>query len=350
MILKSLQRVGHELASSQRQLQLLSDPLTNGGVDFQRQLAAHGLSELRRAGLETLQINVGRVCNQTCSHCHVDAGPDRRENMSQATAQLVIDFLDRGSFTTLDITGGAPEMNPRFRWLVQEARQRQIRVIDRCNLTILLAAGFTDLPQFLAQHQVQIVASLPCYLEENCDLQRGRGVFARSITGLQQLNQVGYGQPDSPLQLDLVYNPVGAKLPPPQAELQSVYREQLWDRYQVRFNRLLTITNMPISRFLVELVNSQQLTNYLQDLSQHFNPATLDQLMCRWLVSVDWQGYLYDCDFNQMLNLGLHDADGSRLHLSQVDPRDLKRRRIATANHCLGCTAGCGSSCGGALT
>jgi radical SAM/Cys-rich protein len=349
MILKTLHRQSHPLASPIQQLEMLHDPNVLGSGRFTEVVKEHVQLPLLRRELTTLQINVGRVCNQTCGHCHVDAGPDRREAMNAETAQQIIDFLKRSRVQTLDITGGAPEMNPHFRMLVEAARALNKEVIDRCNLTILLANGFTDLPQFLADHQVQIIASLPCYLESNCDAQRGDGVFQKSIQAIKILNDMGYAQEKSLLQLNLVYNPVGTGLPPDQAKLENDYREQLLSRYGISFNRLFTITNMPVSRYLEDLIRRQKYAEYMHKLLTHFNASTLDSLMCRSLVSVDWNGYLYDCDFNQMLDLPIP-SFSPRLHISNVLEQDLVGLPIATDNHCFGCTAGCGSSCTGSLT
>jgi len=268
--------------------------------------------------------------------------------MSLQTAEQVIEFLSKTQVEMLDITGGAPEMNPNFRHLVVEARRLGKKVIDRCNLTILLANGFTDLPEFLANHQVNMVASLPCYLEENCDAQRGHGVFVKSIAAIRRLNELGYGVAQSGLELNLVYNPVGTGLPPEQAKLERTYREQLRERYGIQFNHLFTITNMPVSRFLDELLRRQEYEGYMQKLITSFNPLTIDGLMCRSLISVDWQGYLFDCDFNQMLDLPLLEKH-RRLHISELHDHLLLDRAIQTANHCFGCTAGSGSSCTGSL-
>ena len=347
MILKTLQRAGHALSSPAEQLAVLGDRARVKSLGFPQRLAEQGLS-LQRNRLKTLQINVGKVCNQTCAHCHVDAGPERRESMSTQTAEQVIRFLAGSPVETLDITGGAPEMNPNFRYLVERATGLGKNVIDRCNLTILLAKGFSYLPEFLASHRVNVVASLPCYLEENCDAQRGDGVFVKSIQAIRALNQLGYAQPDSGLKLDLVYNPVGLGLPPQQAPLEQQYRQQLSERYAISFNSLFTITNMPVSRFLHDLLRQEKYEVYMQKLIDAFNPQTVDDLMCRSLVSVDWQGYLYDCDFNQMLDLPLCSTQ-RRLHVSEVHESDLIDRLIQTANHCYGCTAGCGSSCTGSL-
>jgi len=348
MILKTLKRAGHELASTSRQRQILGDEKLVEAGRFEATLASVGVDGLSRTRLSTLQINLGKLCNQTCSHCHVDAGPDRRESMSHDTAEQIIGFLKRSHVETLDITGGAPEMNPNFRWLVEQAHELGLKIIDRCNLTILLAPNFTDLPEFLAKHQVTVIASLPCYLEENCDLQRGEGVFSKSIEAIHQLNQLGYGSPSSALDLHLVYNPVGTSLPPDQSKLEADYRGQLMSRYGLQFNRLYTITNMPISRYLADLLSRNEYMKYMQKLMDSFNAETIGELMCRSLVSVDWNGYLYDCDFNQMLDLPLGSTNA--VHISEVSESDLVGRMIQTANHCFGCTAGCGSSCTGSIS
>lgn len=318
---------------------------------FNETLTEHQLPPLRSSSLRVLQINVGRLCNQTCRHCHVDAGPSRREIMPHEVAAAVIDVLRRTDIPTLDITGGAPELNPSFRWMVREARQLGRHIIDRCNLTILVAAGFEDLPAFLAEQQVEVVASLPCYLEANVDAQRGQFVFRRSIEALKRLNELGYGQPDSRLKLTLVFNPLGAQLPPNQMKLEKAYRLELRARYGIEFTRLFTITNMPINRFLTDLLESNQFESYMQTLVETFNPATVDGLMCRTTLSVDWQGNLFDCDFNQMLGLPL--ASELALRITDLNDAVLDRianRPIVTGHHCLGCTAGAGSSCQGSLS
>ena len=344
---KTLQRAGNPLSLPQVQLATLGDATIVPTGAFTEQLLNHGVERPKSRGIEILQVNVGRVCNQTCSHCHVDAGPERRESMSRDVAEHVVRILDHGSIHTLDITGGAPEMNPNFRWLVEQARRKNKRVIDRCNLTILRAPGFLDLPEFLALQQVEIVASLPCYLEVNCDAQRGEGVFQKSLEALQSLNKLGYGREGSGLELSLVYNPVGWQLPPPQAQLEFDYREHLESNYGIQFTRLYTITNMPISRFLDDLLRADQYGQYMQKLIDAFNPGAVEGLMCRNMLSVDWQGNVYDCDFNQMLHLGVL-SGGS--HIADLDWQALEGREINLANHCFGCTAGAGSSCQGALT
>jgi radical SAM/Cys-rich protein len=313
---------------------------------FRQALADSGRWPLRATGIQVLQVNVGKLCNQTCRHCHVDAGPDRREVMSRTTMQLCLDVLAKTDIPTLDITGGAPEMNPHFRWLVERARALGRHVIDRCNLTILLAAHFDDLPTFLARQRVEIIASLPCYQPANTDRQRGDGVFDKSITALRRLNELGYGQPGSGLVLALVYNPIGPSLPPPQDALEDAYRREL-QRYGVIFNRLFTITNMPISRFLDDLVQSGRYAEYMEKLVAAYNPEAADGVMCRTTLSVGWDGRLYDCDFNQMLDLEL--APALPRHIRDLDLEMLSSRQIVTGQHCYGCTAGCGSGCQGAI-
>ena len=309
---------------------------------------------LRRGRPGTLQVNLGYRCNQSCSHCHVNAGPSRTEMMDAATIALVPAVLQARNLNTLDLTGGAPELHPGFRALVSEARQLGATVIDRCNLTILSEPGQEDLARFLANQGVTVVASLPCYSAANVDQQRGDGVFARSIEGLRQLNALGYGIEGSGLDLDLVYNPQGPTLPPPQAALEADYRRELDTHFGLRFNRLYTITNMPIQRFAAVLRQQGRLENYMDLLRSSHNPSNLEQVMCRSTISVDWQGYLYDCDFNQMLGLpmtGLAAGEASpRRHLRELLEHDPADEPIAVADHCFGCTAGAGSSCGGALS
>jgi radical SAM/Cys-rich protein len=297
----------------------------------------------------TLQVNLGYRCNQQCLHCHVNASPKRRESMDRATVDEVLAFLARSGVETLDLTGGAPELNPHFRDLVREARQVGVHVMDRCNLTILSEPGQEDLAEFLAGHRVEVVASLPCYLEENVDGQRGAGVFQGSIQGLRRLNALGYGDPESGLLLNLVYNPVGPYLPPAQCALEADYRRELEARYGVRFSRLLTLANMPIQRFGSTLVSRGEFEGYMALLRGAHQDANLERVMCRSLVSVDWQGYVYDCDFNQMLGIPLRLDARPRVHLRDLLGRDLEGLPIAVADHCYGCTAGQGSSCGGAL-
>ncbi len=303
---------------------------------------------LRRASLDTLQVNLGYLCNQSCVHCHVNAGPTRTELMSRETVEQVVALLEKSATGTIDLTGGAPELNPHFRYLVREARAREVTVIDRCNLTVLFEPGQEGLATFLAEQGVEITASLPCYLRDNVEAQRGRGVYDDSIRALRLLNELGYGS-DPRLQLNLVYNPVGPALPPPQAALQADYQRELAGRFGIRFNQLFTITNMPISRFGAVLLAQGQYSTYMQLLRDSFSPANLATVMCRNLVSIDWRGFVYDCDFNQMLDLPLVASD-RRVHVSDlVAGAGLEGRPIATGEHCYGCTAGQGSSCGGAL-
>ena len=304
---------------------------------------------LRRGRLETLQVNLGYRCNQSCLHCHVAASPTRTEQMSEATVEAVLAALEKQNIATLDLTGGAPELNPHFRHIVHKARTLGVHVIDRCNLTILEQPDQADLPAFLAGRQVEIVASLPCYLEENVDRQRGKGVFETSIRALRKLNALGYGHPDSGLILNLVYNPQGPALPPPQETLEADYNRHLDERYGISFNRLYTLTNMPIQRFGSMLVSKGQFQQYMALLRDAHQDANLDGVMCRTLVSIDWQGYLHDCDFNQMLGIPLSVPGKAKVHVSQLAGLDLDGNPIAVADHCYGCTAGQGSSCGGAL-
>jgi radical SAM/Cys-rich protein len=306
---------------------------------------------LHRLAIDTVQINVGKLCNQACVHCHVEAGPKRTEILDRHTAELTLDFIRAAAPQTVDITGGAPELNPSFRWLVEQNRGEGRHVIDRCNLTILFESGQEDLPQFLADQRVEIVASLPCYSEGNVTKQRGQGVYDKSIEALRRLNRIGYGTDDSGLVLNLVYNPVGAYLPPPQATLEIDYKRELGDNFGITFNHLYTITNMPIARFAHALRRDNKAEVYMELLASAFNPATLDGLMCRRQVSISWDGYLYDCDFNQMLDMKV--GGGKPFRLGEKPSAELVRlleqRAILVDSHCYGCTAGAGSSCGGTL-
>ena len=302
---------------------------------------------LDRSQIEILQVNLGKLCNLTCVHCHVEAGPTKTaENMGAEHMGKIFQLLESGSVKTLDLTGGAPEMNPHFRELVKKARSLGITVIDRCNLAILFEPGFEDLAEFLSENQVQVVASLPCYSKDNVDKQRGDGTFQVSIQGLQRLNELGYGRNDL-LELDLVYNPVGPHLPPPQEKLEADYKERLKEDFGIEFNRLFTITNMPITRYKKYLQAFGQLEDYQQLLRENFNASTVSGLMCRNTLSVSWDGKLYDCDFNQMLGLELTAPE--KLTLDNVNLADLQRLPIKTAEHCFACTAGSGSSCQGAV-
>jgi radical SAM/Cys-rich protein len=310
---------------------------------FEQRIASHNLV-FQRGAFETLQINVGRKCNQTCTHCHVDAGPTRTEMMDEATARKVGEWILEHRPKTVDITGGAPEISEFFRYFVETARSVDSHVIDRNNLTIIETKTHAYLPEYLARHQVEVVASLPCYLEDNVDSQRGNGVFQKSISALKKLNAVGYG---STLPLTLVYNPIGAKLPPDQAGLEADYKVELKTRYGIEFTRLFAITNLPIARFAVDLRQSGQWDSYMELLSNSFNPATVDGLMCRSTINIGYEGEVFDCDFNQMLHM--QQRNDKPLYLWDVTPESMASQSILTANHCFGCTAGAGSSCTGSL-
>ena len=346
MAIVSLLRAGDPLAQASKQLRVLR--AVGRQKPFEASLAESSLNPLPATGIEVLQINLGRLCNMGCRHCHVDAGPDRREVMARPTMEACLNVLRQATIPTVDLTGGAPEMNPHFRRLVEEARRLGCQVIDRCNLTILLAPGYQDVPEFLAQHGVEIVASLPCYLAENVDSQRGNGAMAKSIEALRRLNALGYGQPQSGLLLTLVYNPLGPYLPPAQGQLEADYQRELKARYGVVFNRLHTITNLPIGRFLASLVHDGQYERYIETLIAAYNPQAAAGVMCRTTLSVDWTGRLHDCDFNQMLELGLESGMPQTIH--EFDMELLGHRPIKTGQHCYGCTAGAGSGCRGAIT
>lgn len=303
-----------------------------------------------RAPVDTLQVNLGYLCNLSCTHCHVNAGPQRTEMMDLDTIEIVLHFLRKRQVEYLDLTGGSPEMNPNFKYLVRQASALGIQVMDRCNPTILGEPGYEDIARFLADHRVIVIASMPCYSEQNVDKQRGKGVFRQSIAGLRQLNARGYGQPDSGLTLNLVYNPDDPSLPPSQSQLQQDYKIELFSRYDIVFNELFALANMPISRFGARLLAKQQFTEYMTLLRDSFVENNLSTVMCRSLVSVDYQGYVYDCDFNQMLALPLIAAGKSRPHLRDIIDMDLEGCEITVGEHCYGCTAGQGSSCGGALS
>jgi radical SAM/Cys-rich protein len=304
---------------------------------------------LSRNALETLQVNLGYKCNQTCVHCHVNAGPNRAEMMDEATVELVLAVLQARQTKTLDLTGGAPELNEHFRTLVRRSRSLGVRVIDRCNLTILSEPGQEGLAQFLAEQGVEVTASLPCYSPSNVDRQRGDGVFERSIAGLQTLNALGYGQEGSGLTLNLVYNPQGPVLPPAQGPLEADYKRELFQHFGICFNQLFAITNMPVQRFGSTLLSKGGFESYMRLLKDAYRPENLQTVMCRSLLSVDWQGYLYDCDFNQMLGMPAALGSASRPHLRELLVTDAFATAIRVADHCYGCTAGQGSSCGGAL-
>ena len=334
------------LASPSEQLKVLAQ--SHLRLSFEAQLNQAGLYPLRAVGITVFQINVGKLCNQTCRHCHVDAGPDRPETMSLETAEQCVRALAKTDIPTVDITGGAPELNPHFRWLVEQVRGLGRHVIDRCNLSVLLLPSQADLAEFLASHRVEIIASLPSYRAGQTDAQRGDGVFEKSMEALRLLNRFGYGRPDSGLTLNLVYNPVGAFLPPKQDAIEAQFKKELRTRHGIEFNRLYTITNMPISRFLEFLVESGNYEQYMTRLANAFNPAAAAGVMCRYTLSVGWDGRLYDCDFNQMLDLPID--RGAPSHVRDFDPAQLHDRQIVVRNHCYGCTAGSGSSCGGSVT
>ena len=305
---------------------------------------------IQRATLETLQVNLGYLCNQSCLHCHVNAGPKRTELMDQDTVDALLAFIDSTSTVkTLDLTGGAPELNPLFKSIVRAARMRDIQVIDRCNLTVLFEPGQENTAAFLAENKVKIVASLPCYIKDNVDNQRGDGTFETSLKALQLLNSLGYARPDSGLELDLVFNPQGPSLPPPQQALEQDYKQHLAEHYGIQFNQLLTLTNMPIKRFGSTLISRGEFTEYMNLLKSAHKDENTASVMCRSLISVDWKGYVYDCDFNQMLDMSLQLDARPKLHISDLTGLDLHGKNIQVAAHCYGCTAGQGSGCGGAL-
>lgn len=334
------------LAASAEQLKVLAEIGTCRA--FEEQLRHSGLSPLQATGITVFQVNVGKLCNQTCRHCHVDAGPDRTERMTRETAEQCIAALARTDIPTVDITGGAPELNPNFRWLVEQARAMNRHVMDRCNLSVLLLPSQADLATFLAAHRVEIVASLPYYRAAQTDAQRGEGIFDKSMEALRLLNQFGYGREGSGLLLNLVHNPVGAFLPPKQESIEAQFRKELRTKHGVEFNHLYTITNMPVSRFLEFLLDSGNYQGYMERLTNAYNPAAVPGVMCRYTLSVGWDGILYDCDFNQMLELPVQ--SDAPAHIRNFDPTRLHHRKIVTGNHCYGCTAGAGSSCGGVVT
>ena len=351
---KSLLLRGSPLADTFFQLKVLNGrELTEAQfspfAETIRQAGFPGRLSVRR--IEILQINVGKLCNQTCAHCHVDAGPDKKlENMSRETFERCLDVLRRYDIPTVDITGGAPEMNPHFRWFVEECAALGRKIVNRCNLTIIMAnPKYRDLPEFFARHKVEVVSSLPHFSARRTDAQRGDGVFEDSISALKLLNEVGYGQEGSDLRLNLVYNPTGAFLPGNQAALEQEFKRQLKRRYDVTFNQLYAITNMPVSRFLDYLIESENYETYMQTLIDAFNPAAVSGVMCRNTLSVSWDGYLYDCDFNQMLDLKVA-TPGRRPHIDDFDWETLHARDIVLNQHCYGCTAGAGSSCGGQVS
>lgn len=344
-MIKTLRASNNPINEPEKQLQLITDA---GIIPFAERLNDLGKFPLKSKKISTLQINLGKMCNQVCEHCHVDAGPDRTEIMTKETMLHCLEVLKDESITQVDLTGGAPEMNPHFRWFVEELTALGKNIIVRCNLTIIVAnKKYHDLPEFFKKHKIEVVSSLPCYTEGNTDKQRGDGVFAKSIKALQMLNQEGYGMPETGLTLNLVYNPGGASLPPNQMELEKDYKVRLKEDFDIEFNQLLTITNMPISRFLDFLIKSERYEEYMGKLSDTFNPDAVESVMCRDIISVGWDGYLYDCDFNQMLDLKV--AASGTTHISEFKKNRLEERSIIVNQHCYGCTAGAGSGCGGAL-
>lgn len=349
---KSLKARGSALSSTFYQLEVLSNAVLEP-VDiptFKERIKENGWTEgISPSKVEVLQINIGKLCNQTCNHCHVDAGPDKKEeNMDKDTLELCLKLIKDYKISKVDITGGAPEMNPHFRWFVKACRTVDCHVMVRCNLTIIMAnPKYRDLPDFFKDNQVQVISSLPYFSKKRTDSQRGDGVFEDSIKALQLLNEVGYGQPDTGLILDLVYNPSGSFLPGPQDELEAEFKRQLGRKYQITFNTLYAITNLPISRFLDYLIESENYKDYMIALSNAYNPNTLESLMCRSTLSISWDGYIHDCDFNQMLDLK---SDVKNTHIRDLDMHELLERKIIVNQHCYGCTAGAGSSCGGEIT
>lgn len=351
MAQKSLQRRGNPLANTEKQLEILSRGDFETGVlpTFVKQLKRENQFPLKTQKLEILQINLGYMCNQVCSHCHVDAGPDRKEIMTEATLNQCLEVMQNHAIATVDLTGGAPEMHPKFRWFVEQIRATTSvkEIIVRSNLTILLAnQHYADLPHFFAQHRVHVISSLPFYKKTKTDRQRGEGVFDQSITALQRLNAVGYGKEESNLQLDLVYNPSGAFLPGNQLALETEFKKRLYDDFGIVFNQLFTITNLPISRFLEYLIASENYEEYMQTLVEAFNPNAVKNLMCTNTLSVNWQGELFDCDFNQMLGLKI---DSENNHIGDYTSEGIAERNIQVSQHCFGCTAGAGSSCQGSI-
>ncbi|MFT6982121.1 MAG: radical SAM/Cys-rich protein [Crocinitomicaceae bacterium] len=340
---KSLAAQKHELSVAKKQLDLIDK---TGLERFQDKLTQTGLYPLTSIGIDTFQINMGKMCNQVCNHCHVDAGPDRKEIMLRDTMVICLEAIEKSNCTTVDLTGGAPEMNPDFRWFVEQLTALGKKVLVRCNLTIIVAnKKYNTLPDFFKKHNVEVVSSLPCYTEGNTDSQRGDGVFSQSITALKMLNDVGYGMPDSGLTLNLVFNPTGASLPGDQMQLELDYKRELKENFDIEFNSLFSITNLPISRYLQYLVASDNYEGYMEKLVNAYNPSAASEVMCRNTISIGWDGYIFDCDFNQMLDLKVA-AKGQ--HLSDFNLKDLEERNIIVNQHCYGCTAGAGSSCGGA--
>lgn len=346
--MKSLNVLQHRLASSQNQLAILEDTQEHFHESFIEKIKALDIFPLMATGVEIFQINVGKMCNQVCQHCHVDAGPDRKEIMTRETMQLCLNILAGSAIKTVDLTGGAPELNPEFRWFVAEIKKLGKHIIVRCNLTIILAnKRFHDLPEFFREYEIEVVSSLPSFTKDRTDRQRGNGVFEDSIKALQLLNGVGYGMEGSALQLNLVYNPAGAFMPPQQDALEKEFKTELFKNFGIHFNHLYAITNMPISRYLDYLMSTGNYDKYMEKLISAFNPAAVSNVMCRNTISVGWDGFLFDCDFNQMLELPVS-TPASR-HLNAYDHAALNSREIILNQHCYGCTAGAGSSCGGTV-
>lgn len=341
---KSMKAFGENLAIANEQLKVINKGNSLPRFDEKFELVGEG--RLKATEIEIFQVNLGKMCNQVCKHCHVDAGPDRKEIMTKETMQDCLDILNAPDIPTVDLTGGAPEMNPNFKWFVDEVKKLDRHVIVRSNLTILESNGFEDYAEFMANHKVEIVSSLPYYKKSFTDKQRGDGVFDKSIAAMKKLNALGYGKEDPELKFHLVYNPVGAYLPPSQSELEQDYKRELKNNFDIDFNNLYTITNMPISRFLDYLIQSGNYESYMQKLVDSFNPVAASNVMCRFTISVGWDGQLYDCDFNQMLELNMD--HGAPPHIKDFDIEKIRNRRIVTGQHCYGCTAGAGSSCGGA--
>lgn len=341
---KSLSAQSHELSEVDRQLELLKNANL---TPFQDKLSDTNLFPLKALDVDVFQINVGKMCNQVCNHCHVDAGPDRKEIMTRETMQQCLDAIDKTTCSTVDLTGGAPEMNPDFRWFVEQLSAKGKKIIVRCNLTIIVAnKKYNDLPEFFKKHKIEVASSLPYFTSTKTDAQRGDGVFDKSITALKMLNAVGYGKEGTGLILDLVYNPSGAFLPPEQSALESDFKKKLKDRFDIVFNKLFAITNLPISRYLEYLVASENYEGYMNKLVDAYNPVAAAGVMCRNTISIGWDGYIFDCDFNQMLDLKVA-AKGQ--HLKDFDIESLKNRDVIVNQHCYGCTAGSGSSCGGTV-
>ena len=348
--MKSLQAQHSLLANAREQIEILEhgDRDNFSLIPFQQKLETTNLFPLKATGITVFQVNLGKMCNQVCKHCHVDAGPDRKEIMSRETMQqCLVALKNNPQLTTVDLTGGAPEMNPDFRWFVEEIKKLGRHIIVRCNLTIILAnKKYHDLPQFYKNNFIEVVSSLPFYSQDRTDRQRGDGVFDASIAALKMLNAVGYGKKESSLILNLVYNPAGAFLPPAQSSLEKEFKKALMDKFEIEFNNLFAITNLPISRFLDYLLQSNNYENYMEKLVMAYNPVAAANVMCRSTISIGWDGYLYDCDFNQMLELKVN---GNTKHITQFNAEILNSREIKIGQHCYGCTAGAGSSCGGAV-